>query len=338
MEPFCILTNTIHCYNVLNYWIDQYIALLSNIITHMSYKNLIVSLAVVAAVAFPVAAFADAPVAGNDASSATVSAPASGNVDSSAASAPVSGGSSSSADVAPASGSSDSSAASVPSTGGAVSSAGSSSGSSSSGGSPVITGGSSGSTSSSGSSIGGGSIVVGISASTSTCPLISSYMKMGIVNNSADVAKLQGFLKNNQGLNVAVTGIFDTKTEAAVEAFQKKYLSDILGPWGATKATGAVYITTLKKINQLACAQPLSLSAAEISIINAYKAKVANTQVSAPATNTDAVTAPVTSPTGPVGPTMDNTVGSGADQSANTAAVGNTSILGKFWNFLKNLF
>ena len=161
-------------------------------------------------------------------------------------------------------------------------------------------------------------------------------MKLGNANNSADVSKLQAFLKNSEGLDVSVTGTFDQKTEAAVEAFQKKYLSDILGPWGATKASGVVYITTLKKINQLACSQPLSLSAAELSVINSYKANAANVQVSAPSMSPTDTTA------GPVMATstdsFNGVVGSSVDASSDTAAAGNASIVNKFWGFFRNMF
>ena len=96
-------------------------------------------------------------------------------------------------------------------------------------------------------------------------------MEFGGNNNPTDVAKLQAFLKDSQGLNVTVNGIFDQRMENAVRAFQSKYMSQIMGPWGATQSSGYVYITTLKKVNEIACNTPLTLSPAEIAIINAFK-------------------------------------------------------------------
>jgi peptidoglycan hydrolase-like protein with peptidoglycan-binding domain len=87
------------------------------------------------------------------------------------------------------------------------------------------------------------------------------------------VAKLQAFLKDSQGLNVTVNGIFDQQTYNAVKDFQQKYLSDVMGPWGSTQTSGYVYITTEKKINELACNTSLTLSPEELTIINAYKSQ-----------------------------------------------------------------
>ena len=132
---------------------------------------------------------------------------------------------------------------------------------------------------SSGSYSSGGSSIVPLALSSTngtttpitTCPLITTYMKFGGINNPTDVAKLQAFLKNSQGLDVTVNGTFDQQMENAVRAFQSKYMSQIMGPWGANQSSGYVYITTLKKVNEIACNTPLTLSPAELAIINAYK-------------------------------------------------------------------
>ncbi|MBX4181388.1 hypothetical protein KW807_00815, partial [Candidatus Parcubacteria bacterium] len=52
---------------------------------------------------------------------------------------------------------------------------------------------------------------------------------------------------------VTPNGVFDQATKQAVEAFQLKYSSEVLAPWGISAPTGYVYITTLGKINQLLC-------------------------------------------------------------------------------------
>jgi len=105
-----------------------------------------------------------------------------------------------------------------------------------------------------------------------------------------------------------------------------KYLPSILGPWDATRATGFVYITTLKKLNELACASPLTLNANEQAIIDAYKARGDNTEQSVEAVQNEEDT---------IG-TLE--VGAIDENADNVAAVGRASILSRFWTFIKNLF
>jgi len=85
------------------------------------------------------------------------------------------------------------------------------------------------------------------------CPFLTGYMRIGYVNDPANVARLQVFLNIYEGSNLAVTGVFDEATFQAVEAFQLKYKDDILTPWGINQPTGYVYIRTLGKINQILC-------------------------------------------------------------------------------------
>ena len=164
-------------------------------------------------------------------------------------------------------------------------------------------------------------LVAGVS--TTSCPLITDYLKLGGTNSPAQVTKLQIFLKNSEKLTVDVTGIFDQKTEDAVKAFQIKYLPSILGPWDATRATGFVYITTVKKINELACASPIVLSASELAAIAEYKARTSGSSASMSSESAN------TQGTLDVDDTSD---------SDNTAAAGGASILSRFWNFILNLF
>ena len=167
---------------------------------------------------------------------------------------------------------------------------------------------------------------------TSSCPLISSQMKFGSNNNASDVSKLQAFLNKILTINLAVNGQFDQATENAVKAFQTKYMSDIMGPWGATQSSGFVYITTMKQINKLACNSPLTLSADEMSIIDAYKARLAEEGSS--------ISIPEAGPVLEIGSDTNSTstdIGLSADGSQ-TAAAANTSILGKFWDFILSLF
>ena len=100
-----------------------------------------------------------------------------------------------------------------------------------------------------------------LGASTTTVPsatsnlcgaLLSSYMRSGMKNNSAEVTRLQTFLKG-QGYAVTATGVFDSATVAVVNKFQADHKSDVLTPWGITRPTGFVYQTTLHEVNKLAC-------------------------------------------------------------------------------------
>jgi hypothetical protein len=111
-----------------------------------------------------------------------------------------------------------------------------------------------------------------------------------------------------------------------------------MGPWGASQSSGYVYITTKKKVNQIACDAAFIINPAEQSIINAYKAA----QV------------PVPTPTGQNGPTINPSSGVNPNNSTtspdiglennnssnnpNTASVINASIFGRSWSFITGLF
>ncbi len=194
---------------------------------------------------------------------------------------------------------------------------------------PVVTTSSGG-----GSYTGGGSFAPSapiIPAGTS-CPLITSFMSLGATNNGAEVAKLQAFLNSSENLNVDVNGIFDQKTSDAISSFQLKYRADILGPWGAAVPSGRVYITTLKKINELACQSPLTLSADELAIINTFKNRsTTGTSTSIIGENGGTTNASSSASTS-------QEFGSNGTGNSNTAAAANTSVFGRFWNFVKNLF
>lgn len=83
---------------------------------------------------------------------------------------------------------------------------------------------------------------------------IDTYMRKGHKNNADQVKVLQGQVLNvlmNAGL--VVDGVYGSKTEAAVKAFQMKYKADILDPWGIVNPTGIFYKTTLVKAKNLIC-------------------------------------------------------------------------------------
>ncbi len=82
---------------------------------------------------------------------------------------------------------------------------------------------------------------------------LTDFLKFGANNNTEQVNRLQMFFKEFEGMDVAQTGIFDAATLSAVHAFQAKYMGDVMGPWGASRTTGYVYLTTRKKVNELYC-------------------------------------------------------------------------------------
>jgi hypothetical protein len=109
-----------------------------------------------------------------------------------------------------------------------------------------------------------------------TCePLLTSYIRYGELNYTSDVRKLQHFLRTTEGAaGVPLSGEYDRTTHDAVHAFQTKYASDILIPWGVTRSTGYVYYTTQKKINEIWCLRDFPLTDEQRAEIEAFKARV----------------------------------------------------------------
>ncbi|MBI2100849.1 MAG: peptidoglycan-binding protein [Candidatus Vogelbacteria bacterium] len=87
------------------------------------------------------------------------------------------------------------------------------------------------------------------------CPIyLTKFIKFGATNDPTEVRKLQIFLRDYEGFNsLAITGIYDQATLAAVMIFQTRYRDAILKPWGIDYPTGYVYITTSLAINNLYC-------------------------------------------------------------------------------------
>ncbi|OGG79197.1 hypothetical protein A3A39_04945 [Candidatus Kaiserbacteria bacterium RIFCSPLOWO2_01_FULL_54_13] len=97
-------------------------------------------------------------------------------------------------------------------------------------------------------------IVLGFSTTTESCDrYLTSFIKAGGNNDADQVKRLQRFLRDFEGAKVSETGIYDGTTLAAVHAFQTKYAAEILAPWGTSKSTGYVYLTTRKKVNEIFC-------------------------------------------------------------------------------------
>lgn len=158
------------------------------------------------------------------------------------------------------------------------------------------------------------------------------YAKLDGQNNTDQVSNLQTFLKSAEGLDVDVTGTFDQKTEQAVETFQKKYMSDIMSPWDATRASGVVNLTTVKKIKQLMCGQPLTLNANELYAIALYESKAGET---GSAVSVDAQSLGLDQTA------MSDTNGIMNDKPQNTATAvnsGGASLFHRFLSFVKHIF
>lgn len=157
-------------------------------------------------------------------------------------------------------------------------------------------GGSSGGGSSGGSSGGGGGgggggsggAVLG-ATSGGSCHYLTGFIKEGANNDREQVLKLQAFLKVFEGANVELSGEYDSSSVQAVHAFQAKYASDILAPWGTNQSTGYVYLTTRKKINEIYCdrGQTFPLTESELQIIEHTKtvASTAAVHATTPATS-----------------------------------------------------
>lgn len=148
-----------------------------------------------------------------------------------------------------------------------------------------------GSSSSSGGTgfVHGSMITTPISANiniNTSCVYLKTYLKFGNKNDSAEVTKLQSFLKNTEGLNVDINGTFDQKTFDGVKAFQTKYVVDTMGPWGSKTPTGDVFYTTKNKINEIVCKTKVSLTSSELASIKAYKDQMTNPVVVIAATST----------------------------------------------------
>ena len=157
-----------------------------------------------------------------------------------------------------------------------------------------------------------------------SCPLITNFLQIGADNNNTDVIKLQAFLKTTEKLDVDLSGIFDSKTEAGVKAFQAKYLTDTMGPWKSATPSGKVYITTKKKINEIACNSAINLTSDEQATINSYLQGNLNGSTTV---GTAGPSVPTTTPT--IGENLSNN---------NTASVVNAPVIQRVWNFIKGIF
>lgn len=145
-----------------------------------------------------------------------------------------------------------------------------------------------------------GSVAIGQTpVHADSCSYLSTYIKPGANNDAGDVIKLQKFLNSFEGAGLAVNGTYDSRTIAAVNAFQAKYSHDILAPWGIHYTTGSVYITTRHKINELYCSTALPYSATEKRALGIALSPVPLTPSPAPVSTVPQSPIPVISPISP---------------------------------------
>ena len=101
-------------------------------------------------------------------------------------------------------------------------------------------------------------------ASTTCGPYLLKFIKLGADNDPVEVKKLQSFLNGYLGLNLPVNGIYDQATYEAVKQFQLLLKNEVLAPWVVINclpseeiATGYVYRTTTRAINNIFCPTPI---------------------------------------------------------------------------------
>jgi LPXTG-motif cell wall-anchored protein len=101
-------------------------------------------------------------------------------------------------------------------------------------------------------------------ASTTCGPYLLKFIKLGADNDPVEVKKLQLFLNGYLGLNLPVSGIYDQATYEAVKQFQLLLKNEVLAPWvvinclpSEEMATGYVYRTTTRAINNIFCPTPI---------------------------------------------------------------------------------
>jgi len=106
------------------------------------------------------------------------------------------------------------------------------------------------------------------------CNYLLEYIKLGDDNNPVEVKKLETFLNEFEGENLVVDGIYEQVDFDAVSRFQEKYMGDILSPWSHNAATGYVYLTTKKKINELYCQREFPLTAEQEAEVSSFSQRI----------------------------------------------------------------
>ena len=173
---------------------------------------------------------------------------------------------------------------------------------------------------------------------------LTGFMRPGQKNDPEQVRRLQYILAVIEKMDVPQDGVYGPKTIAAVNAFQVKYASRILTPWGLTKPTGNVYLTTRRVLNEVYCngASLFPLTAEEQAVLDAYRARTAKA-APAPVRKTTTVSVPVAAPveaqTTSV-PAPEDTVVTNNETEPQAGAVGapTQTFFSQIGSFFSNLF
>ncbi len=88
---------------------------------------------------------------------------------------------------------------------------------------------------------------------TECYPYLTSYITYGVNNDAEEVKKLQMFLNEHMAVSLDVDGHYGEDDKEVVKSFQVMYTDEVLLPWGTTRPTGQVYMTTKAKINDIMC-------------------------------------------------------------------------------------
>jgi hypothetical protein len=103
-------------------------------------------------------------------------------------------------------------------------------------------------------------------APASCTPYLTKYIKRGENNDSAEVLKLQKFLRSHENMpQVPLSGVYDQTTFDAVKVFQEEHFQSVLAPWQTAVPTGYVYIYTLQAINAIECGRPVAVDTSSSS-------------------------------------------------------------------------
>lgn len=164
---------------------------------------------------------------------------------------------------------------------------------------------------------------------------LTTFIKPGANNDSEQVTRLQSLLNESEGANLTVNGTYDAATIAAVHAFQTKYAGDILTPWGVTKSTGFVYLTTRKKVNEVYCklTKEFPLSTEEQQVIAKTRTQITSgATVSTPAKPATPATSADETENAEIGKSDSET------QTAAAGSEGATRSINRLWDPVRNLF
>ena len=80
-------------------------------------------------------------------------------------------------------------------------------------------------------------------------------IRVGASNDISQVKLLEQYLNAYEQSGLSVDGVYSTTDQAAVIAWQEKYASEILTPWGLAHGTGYIYTTSLQKLKHSFLAQ-----------------------------------------------------------------------------------